>query len=142
MSQLGLGAMITLLGGNEDSVNAYTSSLGKKIVALKLDDDANSGDGALIMTFADDTQLKVYDEARSCCESRYLSTDDDLTHYVNSKLKSIETSAADTKDVEDNYGVTEMMFVHVKTTKGTFVINSYNSHNGYYGGICIRCSSE
>jgi hypothetical protein len=132
MSQLGLGAMITLLGGNEDSVNAYTSSLGKKIVALKLDDDANSGDGALIMTFADDTQLKVYD----------LSTDDDLTHYVNSKLKSIETSAADTKDDEDNYGVTEMMFVHVKTTKGTFVINSYNSHNGYYGGICIRCSSE
>jgi hypothetical protein len=142
MSQLGLGAMITLLGGNEDSVNAYTSSLGKKIVALKLDDDANSGDGALIMTFADDTQLKVYDEARSCCESRYLSTDDDLTHYVNSKLKSIETLSADTIDNEDNYDVTEMTFIHVKTTKGTFVVNSYNNHNGYYGGICIRCSSE
>ena len=35
MGQYGIGAMISLLGGNEDSVNAYTSSLGKKIVDLK-----------------------------------------------------------------------------------------------------------
>lgn len=144
MTNLGIGAMINLLGGNEESVDAYTTSLGKKIIELKLDDDANGGDGALIMTFEDDTQLKVFDCGRSCCESRYLSTDDDLSYYVNSKLKSIETQSVDvSKKDEEYYGEeSEMTFIRVKTTKGIFVINSYNNHNGYYGGILIRCSLE
>lgn len=141
MSQFGIGANIQLLGGNVGTFEAYTTSLNKKIVDLKLDDSANDGDGALLITFEDNTRLSLYDCARSCCEHRYMSTDDDLSYYIGSTFTEVKMLYAD--DDEGKYGdVTETMFLHIVTNKGTFVINTYNSHNGYYGGIVLAARVE
>lgn len=137
MENFGLGAMIQMLAGNESTVKAYKASLGKKITEIKLDPELNSGDGMLNISFEDDTVLSLFDCARSCCEHRYMHTDDDLTHYVGGKLKAIELKPGPTVDTGE---VSECMFMHVKTTKGTFVINTYNEHNGYYGGILIEAA--
>lgn len=138
MEQLGIGAMLQILGGNESSYKAYHESLNKKITAIKLDPELNGGDGALVISFKDGTNLMLCDKARSCCESRWMSTDDDLTHYVGGTLKDIGIKAGPETDADGE--PTESMFMHVKTTKGTFVVNTYNSHNGYYGGIYIEAS--
>ena len=139
MGHLGLGAMIQMLGGNEESYNAYHAALNKKIVDVKLDPELNSGDGALVITFKDDTTLTFYDCARSCCESRYMSTEDDLSQFKNCTFKGIEIIDGGTKDPGDYGEVSETVFLHVKTTKGKIVVNTYNHHNGYYGGILIYC---
>jgi len=136
MSQWGIGAMIQMLSGNESAVNAYTSSLNKEIKSIKLDPDMNGGDGALVMMFTDDTGLMLYDCARSCCESRYMSTEDDLQYFVGSVFKSVDIRDGSVEEHE--YGEeSEMQFMQVNTNRGVFVINTYNHHNGYYGGIVI-----
>jgi len=139
-NNFGLGMMIQMLGGNESSVKAYQASLGKKISAIELNSEANGGDGALNISFTDGTVLSLYDCARSCCESRYMHTDDDLTHYVGGKFKGVELKDGGSKEPGEYGEVSETMFMHVKTTKGTFVVNTYNDHNGYYGGILIEAA--
>lgn len=136
MSQLGLGAMIHMLGGNSETVAKYNSCINKKIASLKLDRDANDNDGALQFVFEDDSEMELYDGARSCCESRWMHTDDDLEYFVGSDFLSIELLCGPTETSEYGDG-TESMFVHISTSKGKIVLNTYNSHNGYYGGIAI-----
>jgi len=138
MGQRGLGALIRMLGSNADSVKAYTESLNKNIAKIKLDAKLNDGDGALELTFTDTSTLMLFDSARSCCESRYMHTDDDLTALVGATFLGVDVLNGPTVDGDDE--PTECMFVHVKTNKGVVVINTYNSHNGYYGGICITAS--
>lgn len=137
MSQLGIGAMIGYLGGNEDSVAAWEASVNKEIASVILDSDGNGGDGALRFTFTDGSAMELYDSARSCCESRSMHTDDDLAYHVGATLLNAEVRGGD--DREGEYGdVEETAFLVVTTSKGAFTVNTYNSHNGYYGGISIR----
>jgi hypothetical protein len=139
---LGVGAMISLLGGNEESVKAFQACIGKKIAALVLDPEANGGDGALRFTFDDGSKMLLLDDARSCCESRYMHTDDDLAPYIGSKLKGAEVAEGPAPIETSDYEVKETAFLKVKTTKGTFTVVSYNNHNGYYGGISIRARED
>ena len=137
MGQRGLGAMIQMLGGNEDSVEAFTRALNKRIATIKLDAKLNDGDGALDMTFTDGSTLMLFDSARSCCEHRYMHTDDDLSALVGATFLGVDVLDGPTTGEDET---TECTFMHVKTSKGTVVVNTYNSHNGYYGGICIKAS--
>jgi hypothetical protein len=132
MSNLGMGAMITMLGGNEESVAAFTASKGKTINALELTEDA------LTFTFTDGSRLVLADSGQSCCESRYMRTDDVLDDFVGGTLMDAEVR--DGPDIELNYGTHEQQFLVVTTSKGVFTVASHNEHNGYYGGICIRAS--
>jgi hypothetical protein len=136
MSQLGMGVMFKMLGGNEDSVAAFTGSLGKTIAVLSLGDDDE-----LHFEFSDGTKMCLFDDGQSCCESRYMRTDDDLTQFIGAQL--IDAEIKDAPSIEDEYGEShEVEFLEVKTSKGSFTMASHNEHNGYYGGFAIRAATE
>ena len=132
-SRLGLGAMIHMLGGNEESVAAYRASIGKTIERVSLDGD-------LRIQFADGSVLMVSDEGQSCCEHRYMTSDDQPTfpYYVGAKLLGIEVR--DGPERSDDCGeVHETQFLDVTTDRGLFQCCTHNEHNGYYGGFSIEC---
>ena len=132
MSNLGLGVMIkTLFGGDTNAAGAVKQTLGKTITALELVDNN------LVFTFEDNSKLKLWDGGQSCCESRYMRTDDNLSDYVGGQL--LDMGLRDAPDQEDEYGeVHEVQFLAVKTNKGEFVMSNHNEHNGYYGGFRIE----
>lgn len=133
---IGVGVMLKVLGGNSESVKALTGAIGKRITALKLGDD-----DALHFEFADGSRMKLSDEGQSCCEARYMQTDDDLESFVGAVLLGAETK--DAPDVEDELGgAHEVQFLEVKTDRGSFTMASHNEHNGYYGGFCVLASVE
>lgn len=134
MSQLGIGVMIQMLGGNEDTVKAVSASLGKKIVAVRLDKERDRVE----IDLADHTQLTLWDGGQSCCESRYITTDDDLTKITNTALRDIEL--ADAPPITAEYEEHEVQFLHIRTPKGTATFETHNEHNGYYGGFSIQAS--
>lgn len=133
MSNLGMGVMLGILGGNEDTVNAVKSSLNKEIVSVSMNNDN------LQFVFSDGVRLNIWDGGQSCCESRYMTTDDNLSDYSGSKLLNVELKTA--PDQEDQYGgVHEVQFLDVTTNKGVFQVATHNEHNGYYGGFWIQAN--
>lgn len=130
MGQLGIGAMLHQLSSNEDTVNAVQGSVGLIIQEVKLEDDS------LKFEFTDGRKIRLFDDGQSCCESRYMTTDDDLSEFAGAKLLDMELKTG--PNIEDEYGNDhEVQFLEVKTDKGSFVMSSHNEHNGYYGGFAI-----
>ena len=129
-NNLGMGVMINMLGGNEETVNTLNEVIGQTITDIKLNDNT------LELTF-EGTKIGIFDDGQSCCEHRYMDTDDNLSEFVGAKLLDLEKKYAGTQD-DDGWGnVTEIQFLDVKTDKGTFQMKNYNEHNGYYGGFWI-----
>ena len=135
MGKLGMGVMIKMLSGNASSVEAFTGAIGKTIAALKLGEDE-----ALHFVFEDGTKLMLFDDGQSCCESRYMSTDDKLDEYVGAKLLGAEIKEAPGIPME--YEEHDVEFLEVQTDKGVFTMSSHNEHNGYYGGFSITAKVE
>ena len=127
---LGLGVMLQSLGSNKKTLDAIKSSLGKEIKILKLEDND------LIFMFKDGSSLTIWDDGQSCCEDRYMSTDDDLTEYIESKLLALELKEA--PNIENGGEEHEVQFLDVLTSKGIFTISNHNEHNGYYSGFYIK----
>lgn len=133
---IGVGVMLKAMSGNSESVNVLTEAIGKRITALKLGDD-----DALHFEFADGSRMKLSDEGQSCCEARYMQTDDDLESFVGAVLLGAEIK--DGPEVEDEHSdVHEVQFLEVNTDRGSFTMASHNEHNGYYGGFCVMASVE
>lgn len=130
-NNLGLGVMIRLLGGNEETINAFQLVLGKRIEKVWLDEEEN----ILKFEFEGGFKLSIWDDGQSCCENRYMKTDDNLTDFVGSIL--IDAEIKDGPDVEDGGESHEIQFLDIKTDKGTFQLCSHNEHNGYYGGFML-----
>lgn len=126
-----LKVMINRLCGNSETVTAVESSIGKTIKRVWLNEDKNE----LQFEFIDGTGLKMLDDGQSCCEDRYMRTDDDLTEYAGAKLLGFELK--DAPNLEDEEGRHEIQFLDVKTDKGTFQMANHNEHNGYYGGFDV-----
>ena len=131
MSQNGMGVMLGILGGNEETVNTVKNSLNKTIEKVWLDEETDR----LNFKFTDGTGMYLFDDGQSCCEHRYMVTADDLTEYADAKLLDVELK--DAPDQEDEYGVHEVQFLDVKTDKGVFQMANHNEHNGYYGGFWL-----
>ena len=128
---LGLGVMIQHLGGNEESVVAMKASIGETIKHVEI-----TSDDQLSIQLANKTTLTFTDEGQSCCEHRYMSTDDDLKYYFGAELLGAEIREGGSKDSE--YGeCLDSEFLVVQTSKGDFTIVNYNEHNGYYGGFWV-----
>ena len=136
MENMGMGVVFAALAGNDKSAGAVRAAMGKTIASLRLDED----EGLLKFVFGDDSNLTIYDAGQSCCESRYMRTDDNLADFVGAKF--LGTEIKDAPDMEDDYGVHEVQFLEVKTDKGVFTMASHNEHNGYYGGFALRARSE
>lgn len=131
---LGMMVMLNMLSGNAETVDKVKSAIGKKIESVILDEENNR----LKFIFTDGTTLNIWDDGQSCCEDRYMRTDDDLTEYASAILLDFELK--DASAIEDDYGVHEVQFLDVKTDKGVFQIANHNEHNGYYGGFSIRAN--
>lgn len=139
MGQLGMGVMLNMLAGNAASVAAFTGAVGKTIAEVRLDEEAN----ALRFTFTDGSKLKIWGDGQSCCETRYMRTDDNLQEYVGAKLLGAEIKEApSTTDGEDQWGDHDVEFLEVQTDRGVFTMASHNEHNGYYGGFSITAAAE
>ncbi len=130
MGNLGMGVMLGILGGNEETVNSIKSSLNKVIETVKLDGDD------LVISFTDNTTLMIWDGGQSCCESRYMTTDDNLSDFNGATLLDFELKSVEYED--HDYDVHEIQFLDVKTSEGVFTMVNHNEHNGYYGGFYIK----
>lgn len=129
MSQLGIKAALFMLFGDETTPIVMHSAWGKTISRLELKDDK------LHFEFSDQTKICVFDAGQSCCEYRYMTTDDDLRDYIGSSLVDMEISDGPTTECDG--GTYEIQFLRVFTSKGIFVCETHNEHNGYYGGFCV-----
>lgn len=136
MNQLGFGYMLKQLVGNEDTVKNFQEAQGKEIKELSLGED-----DALHFRFTDGSGIKIYDDGQSCCEHRYMTTDDDLSFYVGSTFLDAEIKDAP-NEVDEMLDVHEVQFLEIKTSKGSFTMKSHNEHNGYYGGIWMVIERE
>lgn len=134
IENLGMGVLIGLMAGNEDSVNAFKEGVGKIIKELSLSENA------VHFTFEDGYKMSLFDDGQSCCESRYMACADDLKQFIGAKLLSAEVKSAPNQP--DQYGEHEVCFLDVTTDKGVFQVASHNEHNGYYGGFLIRARKD
>jgi hypothetical protein len=141
-----MGFMIRMLFGNDDTTaQAWAAAKGKQIAALAIvEADYKQGQDydCLRFGFADGSALLLFDDGQSCCESRYMHTDDPLEAFVGATLENIEgkcTQAGGEGWIDDHYvGCHEIMFIHITTSIGVFVLETHNEHNGYYGGFVVR----
>lgn len=135
MSDLGMGVMIGMLGGNKETVEAIKAALGKQISAVQVKDDV------LSMAFTDKSTLQLRDDGQSCCESRYMVCDDQLDNFVGGTLLDISLEAAPDPPKKSEWEEEhQAQFLHVKTSKGSFTVSNHVEHNGYYGGFWIIAS--
>ena len=140
MSQFGIGVMINMLSANEESTGEnFQSAINKEISKLIIDPEYNFGDGGLVITFTDKSGIVIYDAGRSCCESRWMHTDDELSAFVGAKLLDAEIRKGSVD--ESDYEYKESQFIIVKTSLGEFTLVNYNEHNGYYGGFWLVVES-
>jgi len=134
MDNLGLGVMINMLGGNEKTVNTINGALNKNIIKMFIEKNRWCED-SLVIEFDDKNKIRIFDDGQSCCENRYIHTDDDLSAFVPSKLISVSLRKA--PSIEDEYGEHEVQFLIIKTSLGEFTLETHNEHNGYYGGFWV-----
>jgi len=131
MTHPGLGFMIQQLSGNRGTVDAWKAAKGKVIKSIEV------GDDRFVIQFKGGSILRGFDCAQSCCESRYLRTDDNLSAFVGAKLLDMEMRNAPNLAYGSD-AVHEVQFWEIKTSNGPCTISSHNEHNGYYSGILIE----
>ena len=130
MDNLGMGVMLNMLGGNKETVETHKGAIGKRIESLALIDDN------LRFQFEDGTGIRLWDDGQSCCEHRWMHTDDELSDFAGSVFLGAELRDGPTESSE--YGEPkDSQFLIVNTDEGQFTVVNYNEHNGYYGGFWI-----
>ena len=89
------------------------------------------------------------DNSQYCCEEwGYCSSLDNFDDFIGADLLTIVSVDTALKTYEldrsrDGYDVLdEAMFINFETSKGTFQIVCYNSHNGYYGHDVVVISNQ
>jgi hypothetical protein len=123
--------------GEDYGAPAIDVAIGKTITRMTLPDDV------LRITFADGYELHISDEGQSCCESRYMTTDDVLDEYVGAVLISVSVlDAPNIEPLPDESGDVstdehEVQFLRITTSKGDVTFATHNEHSGYYGGFSI-----
>jgi hypothetical protein len=87
----GFGVMIGMLGGNRETVEAHNAAMGKTIFKAEMIDNR------FRLHFNDETGIIFYDDGQSCCECRYMHTDDNLESFANSIFIEAELAEARAK---------------------------------------------
>ena len=136
MEHFGMGVLLGMLGGNNETVKSIKDSIGKDIKSVQI----NSETEQLIIEFTDGIKLHLWDDGQSCCEHRYMKCDDDLTEFFGAKLLDFELKEA--TETEDDHETHEIQFLDVKTSKGIFQVSNHNEHNGYYGGFWVQAKTK
>jgi hypothetical protein len=131
MTWLGLGVTIHALGGDDGSEALLKGRVGKIITGVYLDAEENR----LVFSFKDGLSICLFDAGQSCCEARWMHTDDELSDFAGSTFLGAEVR--DGPETEVTGEVKESQFLIVKTSLGEFTVVNYNEHNGYYGGFWL-----
>jgi hypothetical protein len=140
-TQLGIGVMIQMLGGNRETAEAVQGVLAKTIAGMAVVDNE------LRIDFTDGTRLSLWDSGQSCCEMRWMeSQTDNLAQFAGAQIISVEVrevgndAPAPKENAEYGHDVLDSQFLWIVTTKGVAVFANYNDHNGYYGGFWISAN--
>ena len=112
------------------------SATGKTITKIELDSVADPN--VIRVQFEGGTEFHITDEGQSCCETRYMRTDDNLSDVEGARLLSVELRDAPPQEDPDSGEVHEVSFLSLNTDRGSVVFSTHNEHNGYYGGFCIE----
>lgn len=117
------------------------TSIGKTIASLEIVDNV------LCVGFTDLSGLMVSDHEQECCETRYMSTEDDLTYHVGAQLFGIDTRAVESVEEGRGYAYHDTMFLELRTSLGVVSFANHNVHNGNYDGFSIHieercCTSD
>lgn len=123
---VGMGAVRNWADDNE--LKLFKKYHGQKIKTASLFDDA------LVLEFSTG-KLVIEDDGQSCCESRYLTCDDDVKSIVGGALIDIDVKQGPGIESDECH---ETTFVEVLTSAGFINFTAHNEHNGYYGGFSIR----
>jgi hypothetical protein len=94
---------------------------------------------SLILEFTDGTALTIWDDGQSCCESRYVTCDDDINCLIGGKFHSVILKEADDIPTSD---IHEICFVDVWTDRSVITLCTHNEHNGYYGGFNLKITER
>jgi hypothetical protein len=136
MSQLGIGAMLGMFSGNGDTVEAVQSVIGKLITALSLDAETDR-----LTIEVDGAKITMQDEGQSCCERRYMRTDDTLADFIGAEIRDMEIRSAEDATVKGEWDEEhDIQFLVIITDRGNITFSNHNEHNGYYGGFWITAS--
>lgn len=127
---IGLGVMIhALSGGNPNEPSKY---VGRVIRIARLDQEINR----YIIEFQDETRIEIWDNGQSCCELRYMTTDDENSNIIGHTLLSI--TSKDGPNLDDDGDHHDTCFVEIQTSGGLLTLTNHNEHNGYYGGFGLE----
>jgi len=129
MSGAGIGVMIRQLFGTAGARNP-SDYYGRMIAS------AEATDSVLTLGFEDGTRIVVKDDGQSCCEARYMRTDDNPQDLVGHRLVALESNRSANESGE-YWDAHEIAFLDVKTDAGVTVFSFHNEHNGYYGGFSL-----
>jgi hypothetical protein len=121
-----------MLSSNKESIRAFKQAIGKTIVDLGIKENK------LVFTFDTGLKMALYDNGQSCCEHRYMHTDDKLSDFIGATFQDAEVRAGGRNEIEEYEDVLDSEFLIITTSKGQFTIVNYNEHNGYYGGFAIE----
>lgn len=120
-------------------LEAFMKVMGKEITGIALAGPVGSTEkDELHIRFKNNTFIRIADDGQSCCENRYMTTDDKLDDYVGGNLLNIEVKPVpiplkESGDGDDH----DIEFLEITTSKGAFVLTNHNEHNGYYGGFSV-----
>jgi hypothetical protein len=126
---------------NEEPVHGVDDLLGQVIASAVFDREGN--EHLLRLTLEDGRVYELGDFGQSCCEYRYITTDDDAADLEGGRIFDIssrdmgEVSGASGDDVHEQVGL------RVTTDIAAMLLVTHNEHNGYYrnaGGfsLCVR----
>ena len=122
-----LGIKHALNTGEYSNISAAT--VGKAITAVTLEDNV------LVLRLEGGQELVFSDNQQNCCESRWMSTDDNLEEYVGAQFVGAELKGHSSLPGGEAH---DIEFFEVQTTKGCFTMVNHNEHNGYYGGFGLE----
>ena len=116
-------------------ISALQRLVGQKITLIDFVPEDSSGVFYDVSVCFNGARIDLGDEGQSCCEHRYMTTDDELGYLVGARLVDIFTAEA--PDGPHEYDVHEVEFLKIVTDMGTATFENHNEHNGYYGGFNI-----
>ena len=138
---LGLGVMIRMLSGDGgETERAVKHATGRKVTSAALEKHDGCAAFRVGLTFEDGSRVFIMDNGQSCCESRYMSTDDDLSSMAGETLVSIEERQMAGSDDDDSGGRHDERALIITTDRAAYTIVNHNEHNGYYGGFSLEAS--
>lgn len=125
---------INTLQHDELSDINYSEIVGKQILGTRLDDN----DNVVLLVLEGGYSLTLSDDGQSCCETRYITCDDNLSDLIGSKFSHIKELKHTTVDDDEYENEHEIVFVEIRAEDTFCTICTHNEHNGYYGGFNLN----